>query len=195
MSGAAPRLNYQLGRALLAQDDRKGARHEFELAVSGGYRAAQVDLARLLVDASAGSADYTRAVSLYENAWQDGVPIAAFELGQLYERGISGTANQPDQSKAWSWYRKGAEIGEPNALARFGERDEAVAVNENSPRKKNALLLKAFASYAAAAERAQVEGWPKRHLETLALSPRHPRARACARGNDVGGRRGLHGGP
>ena len=165
-SGAAPRLAYQLGRALLAKDDLKGARREFELAVSGGYRAAQVDLAGLLVDASAGPSDHARAVSLYEKAWRDGVPIAAFELGQLYERGVPGAAEtapvarQPDLSKAWSWYRKGADIGEPNALARFGERDDASAVTESSPQKRDALLLKAFASYAAAAERAQVEDWP-----------------------------------
>ena len=165
-SGAAPRLSYQLGRALLAKDDLKGARREFELAVSGGYRAAQVDLAGLLVDASAGPSDHARAVSLYEKAWRDGVPIAAFELGQLYERGVPGAADtapvarQPDLSKAWSWYRKGADIGEPNALARFGERDHASAVTESSPQKRDALLLKAFSSYAAAADRAQAEGWP-----------------------------------
>src|SRR4029453_10990225 len=82
-SGAAPRLSYQLGRALLAKDDRKGARREFELAVSGGYRAAQVDLAAVLVDDLAGPSDHARAVSLYEKAWRDGVPIAAFELGRL----------------------------------------------------------------------------------------------------------------
>ena len=134
--------------------------------MSGGYRAAQVDLAGLLVDASAGPSDHARAVSLYEKAWRDGVPIAAFELGQLYERGVPGAAEtapvarQPDLSKAWSWYRKGADIGEPNALARFGERDHASAVTESSPQKRDALLLKAFSSYAAAAERAQAEGWP-----------------------------------
>jgi len=165
-SGAAPRLSYQLGRALLAKDDRKGARREFELAVSGGYRAAQVDLADLLTDASAGPSDHARAVSLYEKAWQEGVPVAAFELGQLYERGVPGAAetapvaHPPDITKAWSWYRKGADVGEPNALARFGERDDASAVGERSPQKRDALLLKAFASYAAAAEHAQAEGWP-----------------------------------
>ena len=162
-----PRLSYQLGRALLAKDDLKGARRELELAVSGGYRAAQVELAGLLVDASAGASDHARAVSLYEKAWRDGVPVAAFELGQLYEQRSCWRQlrhrllqRQPDPSKAWSWYRKGADIGEPNALARFGARHEAAAVTESSPQKRNALLLKAFASYAAAAERAQVEGWP-----------------------------------
>jgi TPR repeat protein len=105
-------------------------------------------------------------VALYEEAWRDGVPIAAFELGQLFERGVPGAretvpvAHPPDPSKAWSWYRKGADIGEPNALARFGRRDEVAAITESSPQKKNALLLEAFASYAAAAERAQLEDWP-----------------------------------
>jgi WD40 repeat protein/TPR repeat protein len=165
-SGTAPRLAYQLGRALLAKHDVEGAKRELERAVSGGYRAAQVDLAGLLVGASAGPSDYVRAVSLYEKAWREGVPIAAFELGRLYERGVPGAAEtvpvarQPDLAKAWSWYRKGAEIGEPNALARLGERDDASAVIESSPQKRDALLLKAFASYAAAAERAQVEDWP-----------------------------------
>ena len=183
-SGTAPRLAYQLGRALVAKHDLKGARQEFERAVSGGYRAAQVDLASLLTDPTAGTPDPGRAVSLYEKAWQDGVPIAAFELGHLYEQGVPGTtasaARQPHASKAWSWYRKGADIGEPSALARFGERDEAAAVTESSPQKKNALLLKAFASYAAAAERAQVEDWPDDALEnTGAIAA--PRSPVCSR--------------
>jgi len=121
--------------------------------VSGGYGAAQIDLAALLLDASAGPPDRTRAVSLYERAWRDGVAIAAFELGQLYERGGS-------EQRAWPWYQKGAEAGEPNAHARFGERDDAAAVAEISPDKKKALLLEAFASYAAAAEHARIEDWP-----------------------------------
>ena len=69
-SGTAPRLAYQLGRALVAKRDLKGARQEFERAVSGGHRAAQVDLAGLLTDASAGPPDPDRAVSLYEKAWR-----------------------------------------------------------------------------------------------------------------------------
>ena len=89
---AAPRLSYQLGRALLAKDDRKGALREFEFAVSHGYRAAQVDLADLLADAPDGLSDHDRAVSLYEEAWRDGVPIAAFKLGQLYERRAAGAS-------------------------------------------------------------------------------------------------------
>ena len=166
MSGASPQLSYLLGRALLAKNDLKLARQQFELAVSGGYRAAKIELAALLVDDLAGPPDRGRAVALYEKAWRDGVPIAAFRLGQFYERrtaGVGETAadtHQPDPSRAWSWYQKGAEAGEANALARFGEREDESAETESSPMKRTALQLKAFASYAAAAERAQAEDWP-----------------------------------
>ena len=65
-----------------------------------------------------------------------------------------------DAPKAWSWYRKGADIGEPNALARIAERDEASADAEHSPEKRRALLVDAFSSYASAAQHAETEGWP-----------------------------------
>ncbi|HMC48957.1 MAG TPA: hypothetical protein VKJ77_26825, partial [Caballeronia sp.] len=165
-AGHSARSDYQMGRALWAKHDVKGARQQFELAVSGGYRAARVDLASLLVDASGGMLDPERAVSLYEKAWREGVQIAAFELGHLYEEGVSGSDAaapgklQPDLAKAWSWYQKGANAGEPNALARFAERDDHNAVAQNDPPKRNALLLQAFRLYAAAAERAHDEDWP-----------------------------------
>ena len=162
----APRSIFQMGRALLAKNDPNGAQRELAIAVSKGYRAAQIDLANLLVDGSAGLLEPARAVTLYEKAWQDDVPIAAYELGNLYEHGAQGertmarTELQPNLTKASYWYQKGADAGEPNALARLGGHSEASAVSENSPLKKKALLLKAFVSYAAAAERAQAEDWP-----------------------------------
>ena len=63
-------------------------------------------------------------------------------------------------SKAWRWYRLGADAGEPNALARLAEREEndALAVTDRADR--NARLLKAFTLYAAAVARARVESWP-----------------------------------
>jgi hypothetical protein len=50
--------------------------------------------------------------------------------------------------------------GEPNAIARFAERDEANALIESDRSKRDALLLRAFSLYAAAAERAYEEDWP-----------------------------------
>ena len=164
--GHSAQADYQMGRALLAKQDVKGARQQFELAVAKSYRAALLDLADLLVNSPAAVPDPERAVSLYENAWRDGVLIAAFKLGRLYEDGsaVSKAAPQiklpPDTAKAWSWYQKGADAGEPNALARFAERDDHAAVAQSDSSKKNAFLLRAFRYYAAAAERAHDEDWP-----------------------------------
>jgi WD40 repeat protein len=162
----SPRVHYQLGRALIAKHDVAGARLQFELAVSGGYRAASVDLANLLTDPAAGFLDPARAVSLYQQAWKSGVSIAAFELGNLFEHGVhgsdpvAGVLLAPDPSKAWFWYQQGANANEPNALARFAERDETQALAESSAPSKDALLLAAFRFYATAVERARNEGWP-----------------------------------
>jgi TPR repeat protein len=158
----AVRLGFQWGRALLAKHDLCGARRQLEFAVSKGYRAAGVDLGNLLTDPTAGMLDPQRAVSLYEKAWRDGVPIAAFALGHLYERGLPGAAVkfQTDLEKAWAWYQKGAEAGEPSALARFGEREERNALAEKDTSRADARLLEAFRFYGAAAERAHHEDWP-----------------------------------
>ena len=88
--GHIARSDYQWGRALLAKHELTGARRQFELAVSKGYPAARIDLGNLLMDEMAGMVDPQRAVSLYEKAWRDGVPIAAFALGRLYEIGVPG---------------------------------------------------------------------------------------------------------
>ena len=160
------RSDYQMGRALLAKHDVRGARRQFEFAVSEGYRAARLDLADLLMSNSAGMLDPERAVSLYEKAWHDGMRVAAFDLGRLYEKGVSAADAaapgkfQSDLTKAWYWYQKGSDAGEPNALARFAERNDHNAIAETDSSKRNGLLLQAFRLYAAAAERAHDEDWP-----------------------------------
>jgi len=93
------------------------------------------------------------------------VSVAAFHLGHLYEYGpqpteTSGVVFHADASRAWQWYQKGAEAGEPYALARFAERSENDALTTADPSKRNAQLLQAFKLYAAAAERAHDEAWP-----------------------------------
>jgi WD40 repeat protein/serine/threonine protein kinase/TPR repeat protein len=164
--GHHARFDYQMGRTLLASGDVNGARRQLEIAVATGYRAARVDLADLLVNASARMLDPRRAASLYETAWKEGVRIAAFRLGHLYEYGLPAPeasalfAFHPDSSTAWRWYQRGADAGEPNALARFAEREERNALAETDPSKRTALLFQAFAHYAAAAERANNEDWP-----------------------------------
>jgi TPR repeat protein len=155
-SGAAARSDYELGRALLANGDAAGAARHFERAMGKGYRAARVDLADLKMAGPAQPLQVGSAVALYEQAWRDGVPIAAFRLGSLYERALP----TPDTAQALRWYAQGAAAGEPNALARFAEREERSALGEADERKRHALLLEAFTRYAAAAERARLEDWP-----------------------------------
>jgi WD40 repeat protein len=156
--GDAPRLIYEAARALLAKSDVHGAKKQFESALSAGYRVAQVDLANLLFDASAGIQDPERAVALDQEAWQEGMPIAAYFLGHFYEAGVAGA--QPNLAKAWEWYERGANAGEPHALARLAERAERQALAEGDSAKAAGLLLRAFGDYAAAAERAYEEDWP-----------------------------------
>jgi WD40 repeat protein/TPR repeat protein len=151
---------YQHGRALVANGDYRAARRDFERAIAAGHRSAQVDLAMLLAQPSAGMLDLHRAVLLEEKAWKDGVTVAGFELGRLYENGVAREANPrglllaPDAARAWSWYQKAAAAGDPNALARLAER--SIEASQPTP----AQLLESFGYYAAAAERARSEDWP-----------------------------------
>ncbi len=172
-------LDVQIGWSAAAQFDPLPSAQRFQLglpaadvrrsqekAVAGGYRSARVDLGMLLSQPSAAMLDVPRAVLLYEQAWSDGVKVAAFELGSLYEQGVSRAGNHggflsaPDSTRAWLWYRMAADAGEPNALARYAERDESAAVSENRIEKRNLYLLEAFKHYTAAAERARSEDWP-----------------------------------
>jgi TPR repeat protein len=144
-----------MGRASVAKHDYPSAKRQFESALSDGYRAAGVDLANLLTNPATDGVDPTRAAALYQRAWQDGVLIGAADLAHLYESGSPD--KKPD---AWVWYQKGADAGEPTAMARFAERDERDALIETDNAKRSALLLRAFSHYASACVRASEEAWP-----------------------------------
>ena len=162
----AARTDYQMGRALLAKHDLNGAQQQLELAASKNYAAARVDLANFLLDRARSESNLKRAASLDELAWREGVPIAAFQLGRLYEYGSGGQGSASpvvfgaDLAKAWVWYQKGADAGEPNAIARFADRDERDALTESDRSKSNLLLLRAFSRYASASARAKKADWP-----------------------------------
>ncbi|MGC1459277.1 MAG: protein kinase [Steroidobacteraceae bacterium] len=160
------RAHYEYGRALAAGGQGSAARGEFEQAFMRGYRVAGIELARQLLRQPAAQSEVGRALSLLEQASQQGVAVAAFELGGVFEHGVhvatkGGTFGlRADQNLAWNWYRRGADLGEPGALARFGQRAEeaARAVSEAAERQRR--RLEAFRYYAAASERARREGWP-----------------------------------
>lgn len=164
-SADATRWRYQHGRALMAGNQFADAARDFEAAIARQYRAARLDLAMLLTQPAANLLDVPRAVSLLEEAWKSGVPTAAFELGTLYEHGISRVggndlALSPNEALAWVWYQRAADAGEPNALARFAEKDDEAAFLEAGDAKKSAHRLASFKHYAAATERARIEDWP-----------------------------------
>lgn len=158
---------YQHGRVLVALGKLAEASEDFELALRRGYRSAAVDLGMLLSQADSGMMDERKAVSLYRQAWDEGVTVAAYELGRLYERGLtasagqSGRASAPDARRAWSWYEQAAAAGDPNALARFGAKEYERAASTSDPTERNALWLHSFRYYASAAERARLEDWPE----------------------------------
>jgi WD40 repeat protein len=164
--GGTAQSMYQRGRAQMAIGNFAAAKQDFEHALAAGYRAAGIDLGVLLSAPSSGMLDLPRAISLYEQAWNASVTVAGFELGNLYERGVARTDNQneyvlaPDTSRAWFWYQKAAEVGEPNALARVAERADDAAFSEGNAAKRHSDWLESFKYYAAAAERARIENWP-----------------------------------
>jgi WD40 repeat protein/TPR repeat protein len=162
--GASARALYQAGRALRAGGQKKLARQYFERALAQDYRAAGIDLALLLSEPSGAMLDPHRAVSLLEQAWDQGLSIAGFELGALYEHGVApadgaGHAWPADPAKASHWYQEAAKRDEPNSLARLAERSETDAVTRPGA-AGDPQLLSAFTLYARAVARAEALGWP-----------------------------------
>jgi WD40 repeat protein/serine/threonine protein kinase/TPR repeat protein len=165
ISGDA-RSRYQNGRAQLANGNFSVAKRELEAALARGYRAAGVDLGTLLANAASGFLDTALAISLYQQAWNEHFTIAGFELGKLYEHGVKSPGDRnayafaADSAKAWVWYEKAANAGEPNALVRLAERDTGASLAQGDSVKRNSLMLESFKKYAAATERARRENWP-----------------------------------
>jgi WD40 repeat protein/serine/threonine protein kinase len=147
----APRMDYQMGRVLLAKHKLEDAQRELEIAVAAGCRAAQVDLADVLLKTRPAAS----ARSLYEKAWRDGVTAAAFALGQLYAQ---------DAAQANSWYQRGADAGDPSSLAHLAEQQELSAIGVTDATLRNQQLLHAFNLYATAVERARLQAWPEEAL-------------------------------
>jgi TPR repeat protein len=152
------REQYEYGRALAAGNRPFAARAAIEKALARGYRAAGIDLARLLLQPPAAVANVARAFALLEHAWSQGMNRAAFDLGSLYEHGVSVTP--ADDVRAWSWYQRGGDAAEPNALARYARREQLSAQVAGDALARRRHQLEAFKFYATAAESARRAGWP-----------------------------------
>jgi WD40 repeat protein/tRNA A-37 threonylcarbamoyl transferase component Bud32 len=147
-AGGVARSLYQRGRAQHAGGHDAEARHDLEDAIAHGYRSARVDLGMLLTEPASGLIDTQRAILLYERAWSDGVARAAFELGRLYEHAPSepaaGKSSEADEARAWLWYRRAADAGEPGALARFARKADDAAFAAPSAAEQRSRFLEAF---------------------------------------------------
>ncbi len=160
------RLIYQQGRGYAASRHYRKARDDFERALARGYRSAGIDLAELLSEPAAGMLDVPRAITLYEKAWKAGVPIAAFELGRLYEHGVRARAGgsyvlPPDSHLASLWYQRGYDAREPNSMARFADRALLATIGTPSGPVRSADLLRALTDYTIASQCARADSWPE----------------------------------
>lgn len=154
----SPRASYQEGRVMLAKGDIGNAVRWFERAEHQGYSVAKIDLAGLLLDASGVKQDVGRAITLYEEAWRDHVPIAGTRLAALYEHGAPGLS--ADSAKAQHWLKLGADSLEPEALGHIAEQTEIAAAPTGGGPSNEHLLLQALALYTLASEQARLQAWP-----------------------------------
>jgi WD40 repeat protein/tRNA A-37 threonylcarbamoyl transferase component Bud32 len=88
----------------------------------------------------------------HQIAWAE---AAQFEVPSPSARVALGAS----AGRAWLGYRKPQESREPGALARLAEEADEAALVAKSDALRNAHLLDAFKYFAAAAARAQSEGW------------------------------------
>jgi TPR repeat protein len=143
---------------MLAKGDIANAFHWFERADHQGYSVAKIDLAGLLLDASGLKQDVGRAITLYEEAWRNHVPIAGARLAALYEHGAPGLS--ADTAKAQHWLKLGADSLEPEALGHIAEQTEIAAAPAGGGPLNDHLLLQALALYTLASEQARLQAWP-----------------------------------
>ena len=165
-SGNTPRLAYQLGRALLAKHDAAGAQREFELAISGGYRAARIDLADLLVEPFRGNARFRPcrfALRTSLAGWSADRCLRARPSLRVRsarpERRPRALAS-PRSVESMVLVSERCRRGRTECTRTLRGARRKLRCHREPSAKKNALLLKAFNYYATAAERAQDVDWP-----------------------------------
>ena len=76
--------------------------------------------------------DYVRAKSCYEEAAQLESGRACKCLGRIYETGIGA---RKDLEKAYRWYKKGEDLGDPGCLYALGKYYEYNLVPEGEPNR------------------------------------------------------------
>jgi len=111
------RFQYQLGRALDAEERYGAAMSAYQVAFDKGYAAAGAAAGSLFEQGLGREVDYGKAAELYQRALDAGDLFAANDLGVLHEEG-EGFAKSPEA--AAPLYRKAAEAGDPAAQVHLG---------------------------------------------------------------------------
>jgi TPR repeat protein len=102
------RFQYQLGRALEAQDSYDAAMAAYQAAFEKGYAAAADAIGQLYELGLGRDVDYRKAAEFYQRALGAGDVFAATDLGLLRQDG-KGFEKNPEAAAAL--YRKAAEVG------------------------------------------------------------------------------------
>jgi TPR repeat protein len=98
--------------------------------------------------AAEAAGDYQKALREYARPAEGGVPVAQYQLGRMYDKGL-GTAKNP--AEAARWYRAAADNGYPRAqlaLARMSEYGRGIPKDEVAA----LALYRAVAEYELSAE-------------------------------------------
>lgn len=93
-----PRLLYQMGRALQANQDDSQARAFYEKAAAHGHAGAQYNLANLYASGRGGPQSDEDALRLYKLAADQGLALAQFSLGTFYKSGRGGLQKSDEQA-------------------------------------------------------------------------------------------------
>jgi hypothetical protein len=83
-------------------------------------------------------------------------PLSGVERSAL---GLAPASGGGNLVKKWFGHLNGADRA-PTSLGSLASEEELSAIQQSAPAKRDALLLMAFEHYAAAAARAQADGWP-----------------------------------
>ncbi len=108
----APRLRFQLGRALLALGQVDEARAALQDAAGKGYAAANLYLGRMFESGSYGERNVERAFEYYRLAAEQGHQDAQIGVGLMYRKGVGVEA---DTWQAFNWFKESADQGNPHA--------------------------------------------------------------------------------
>lgn len=125
------------GTLKVAQND-KAARTLLETAANNGSIAAQMELAKWMVEGRGGPQDYRGAFDLMKIISVNGIPPAQINLARLYQQGV-GTKSDPVMAAAWYMMAKQANYTVEDLDVMLG--DLSAAQLKQAQKRMGTLLI------------------------------------------------------